>query len=243
MNDQLSTLKATVDKQASSISSIKNLKQELQKASANTVSQINELVSAQGQQVDTFKSSIKHVKQEILKEVNKKVKKVRKEARCQALKSQAFNNSLNLIIIGLAEAENVSTSLSIFAHLPKPLREGIQALYKVANEASKLDKFHSVRVHDYQLELEEETYQFSELEDLPFEIRPSTLAAPRSDTAMAFFSKNSFFSNHYISEMEIEGRTFSCMEHFLAFQRAVLSEKQPLIKRARRARDPLQAKH
>lgn len=145
--------------------------------------------------------------------------------------------------IDITNEDPNQTKIRILADLPKPLREGIQALYKVANAASKMQEYQSARVKDYQLEMNDETYQFTELEELPFDIRPSTLAAPRSDTALAFYSRHSFFSNHFLSDMEIDGRVFSCMEHFLAFQKAVLSEKQPIIKRARQARDPLQAKH
>lgn len=135
------------------------------------------------------------------------------------------------------------SKIRVLADLPKPLREGIQALYKVANAAAKMDKFRSAKVREYQLELNDETYQFSELESLPTEIRPSTLSTPRSESALAFFSKHSYFSNHFLSDMEIDGQIFSCMEQYLAFQRAILSEKQSVIRKARQARDPLQAKY
>lgn len=310
VNDQLHTLKAAVDKQERAISSLANLKGDINEASTKTLTKMNELVDTQGEQVAAFKSTTKVIKLDIMSEVNKQIQKIKEENYCQSFKTQAFNSRKNLIVIGLSEEENSSpldqvrnffvqtlkvqdvhiksayrigdkpnadsgyarpisvkfknvaernrvwrnrmditndnpeqSKIRVLADLPKPLREGIQALYKVANAASKMEGYQSAKVREYQLELNEETYQFTELENLPLEIRPSTLAAPRSDFALAFFSKHSFFSNHFLSDMEIEGRSFSCMEHYLAFQRAILSEKQSIIKRARQARDPLQAKH
>lgn len=133
--------------------------------------------------------------------------------------------------------------ICIQADLPKTLHEGVQNLYKVAKAASKTKEFESAQIRDYQLELVGKTYQITELEKLPMQLRPSTLAAPSSKTTMAFFSRNSPLSNHYLAKFTIDGRTFHSMEHYLAFQRAVLSENKPLIKKARKAHDPLRAKH
>lgn len=293
INDQVSSLKATVSKQGSAISSIVTLKEDIQKSN-----------------LIELKSNVKVIEHAIMKEVDKKVAKIKEEMHCQSLKTQAFNNRLNLVVVGLKEESNKSalklvkefftqtlkingvgvaaahrignkpdkdstyarplvvrfntlpdrnlvwknrvditkedgeqSKIRVLADLPKPLREGVQALYKVANAASKMEEYQSARVRNYQLEMNDEVYQITELEDLPMDLRPSTLAAPRSNTSLAFFSRHSFLSNHFVSDMQVDGRTFSCMEHYLAFQRAVLSDKKPIIKRARKAKDPLQAKH
>lgn len=81
------------------------------------------------------------------------------------------------VIIG----EHDDQKIRILANLPRELREGIQLLYKVANTASKLEKFQSALVFNYQLELDGKIYQPSQLEELPMEIRPSTLSTPRSE--------------------------------------------------------------
>lgn len=69
---------------------------------------MDKLVDTQCEQVESFKSSVKYVKQDIMREVNWKIGKVREEVYRQSLKSQAFNNRRNLIIVGLAEDENKS---------------------------------------------------------------------------------------------------------------------------------------
>lgn len=130
----------------------------------------------------------------------------------------------------------------IHADLPKPLREGVQALYKLANAASKFEDFNSAKVRDYQLELNGETYQITDLETVPEPIRPSTLSAPRSDTHLVFYSKHAPYSNHFPSKFTIQEQSFTSMEHFLALKRAEFSGNEELIQRARRIQDPLQAK-
>lgn len=76
----------------------------------------------------------------------------------------------------LNENNENGNTVRIQADLPKVLREGMQTLYKVVNAASNIKGFESVKVHDYQLELNQQTYQITDLETLPLKIRPSTLA-------------------------------------------------------------------
>lgn len=139
--------------------------------------------------------------------------------------------------------ENEDQKIRITADLPKELREGVQLLYKVANAASKYEQFSSARVFNYQLELGDKVYQPSQLEDLPIEIRPSTLASPRSDNALAFFTKRSFLSNHFPSEFVIEGEKYFTVEQYLAVKRAIFSDNPEMIRKAKTARDPKQAKY
>lgn len=131
----------------------------------------------------------------------------------------------------------------IQADLPKVLREGIPTLYKVANAASKSKEFNNVRVQNYQLELNGKPYQISDLEQLPYKFRPSTLAEPKSETHMVFFSRHSKLSNHHPAKFTIKGQDFESMEQFLAIKRAELSGREDLIKKARESQDAVQAKH
>lgn len=131
----------------------------------------------------------------------------------------------------------------IHADLPKQLRDDVQALYKVAKAANSSDQYQSANVRDYQLELDGQVFLPSELEMLPMDIRPSTLAAPRSQTALAFYSKYTIFSNHHPSVFYVNGQKFHTMEQFLACRRAQLSGQPSLIQKAAHAVDPVQAKY
>lgn len=139
--------------------------------------------------------------------------------------------------------EGPHSKVRIHADLPKELREGIQTLYRVATAASKMESFEGIKIQDYQLVVNGETYQITDLEMLPQQIRPSTIASPQSDTHLVFFSKHTIFSNHYPSPFTIEGQQYGSMEHFLAVKRAELSGKEDIIYRATNVKDPIQAKH
>lgn len=133
--------------------------------------------------------------------------------------------------------------IRIQADLPRALREGIQTLYRIVNAASKIDSFAETRVQDYQLVVNGEVYQITDLESLPKQLRPSTLASPKSDSHLAFFSKYLMLSNHHPSKFKVEEQDFNSMEHFLAVKRAELSGNEGLIQKAMQVNDPVQAKY
>lgn len=139
--------------------------------------------------------------------------------------------------------ENDNKKIRIQADLPKELREGVQMLYRVAKAATKMEQVQSARVFNYQLEIDGKLYQPSQLEDLPEAIRPSTIATPRSETSLAFFSKNSILSNHFPSEFTVNEQKFYTVEHYLAVKRAAFSDNPSMIQKASTARDPRQAKY
>lgn len=151
----------------------------------------------------------------------------------------------NLIWKNKADITNEKNDkkIRIQADLPKVLREGIPTLYKVAKAASKIEEFSDARVRDYQLEMNDQVFQISDLEQLPVPIRPSTLAAPKSDTHMVFYSRHARLSNHHPSNFTIKGQGFSSMEHFLATRRAELSGREDMISKAKEVKDPVQAKY
>lgn len=138
--------------------------------------------------------------------------------------------------------DNENQNIRIQADLPKVLREGVQSLYRVATAASKIKGFENASVSDYQLVLNGETYQITDLESLPEPLRLSNITSPRSETHLVFFSKYAKLSNHFPSKFTIKGQAFGSMEHFLALRRAELSGKDNLIQKALKVQDPVQAK-
>lgn len=138
--------------------------------------------------------------------------------------------------------EDNPSQIRIKADLPKPLREGLKLMHTVVRAAASHDEYKNAKVKDHQLEINNEVYQYHELESLPVPIRPSTLASPRSDEALAFFTSSSILSNHHPSTFVIGEETFQSVEQFLAFRKAELSGKDMWIDKASKARDPVQAK-
>lgn len=143
----------------------------------------------------------------------------------------------------VSQNEGDNPKVRIHADLPKKLRDGVQSLYMVAKAASSSGKYHSAKVRNYALELDGQVYLPSELEMLPPEIRPSSLAAPRSESALVFFSRHAILSNHHPSIFTIGDQQFHSMEQFLALRRAQLSGDASFIQRASEAVDPVQAKY
>lgn len=135
------------------------------------------------------------------------------------------------------------TKIRIQADLPKELREGMPLMYISLRAALKIKEFEGAKIRNYQLELNGEIYQVSDLEKLPTQLRPSTLSSPKSESTMVFFTRHSFLSNHHPSIFTIGHDTFHSMEQFLAFRRASMSSKQNLINKALNAQEPVQGKH
>lgn len=115
-------------------------------------------------------------------------------------------------------------------------------MYRVVNAASTYEEYQSAEVRDYSVVLDGQEFSPKDLENLPEEIRPSTISTKFSDTTLVFFTRYTCLSNHFPSIFKIKGQTFGSVEHFLAFKRAQLSEDEALIQRARNARDPSEAK-
>lgn len=268
-----------------------------------------QIPEAQNFHGDSLQEASEEISKNILTQVDQQLAKITRQADFKSLTDQAFNNRNNLVVVGLSEDPNKETSVvfkdflinkmklnnikftnaqrigtspvdpsasyarpilvhfpllpqrnrvwrkrlavqenpgehkvTIHADLPKQLRDDIQALYKVARAINSSGRDHFARVHDYRLEFNDQVFLPSELELLPLEFRPSTLAAPRSETALAFFSKYTILSNHHPSIFHVNGCKFHSMEQFLAYRRAQISSQPSLVQRASQATDPVQAK-
>lgn len=90
--------------------------------------------------------------------------------------------------------------------------------------------------------LEGKAYAPNQLEQLPEPIRPSTLANPKSDKALAFFSKHSPFSNHYMSKFSVKGVTYNNIEQFLAYRKAQFANQDHLASQSQDTPNPVDAK-
>ena len=127
--------------------------------------------------------------------------------------------------------------------IPTEVRQLNDLLYKSCDAAKKSGKYAAVSVRNYKLYLDGLAYTEDDLEQLPVELRPSTLAAPRSDTTLAFFSKRTPLSNHYKCSFKVEGVQYSSVEQFMARERAVFSGAQPqVVTKIMKEHDPIQLK-
>lgn len=139
-------------------------------------------------------------------------------------------------------SEDGERKIRIQQDLPKKLREISQVLNRVLKAAAAHPKYKTAKFQDYKIRLHGRSYGPEQLERLPKPIRPSTLAVRTSESSLVFFTRHAVFSNHHPAPFTLKGLRYANMEHYLAHQRALLSEDNDLIQRALEASDPLEAK-
>lgn len=124
-----------------------------------------------------------------------------------------------------------------------PLRPTQAALMKVLQEARKHpERYRNVSIKDFKLHLDGSSYGVEDLETLPKELRPSSIATPGNREAVVFFGRDSRFSNHYRSDFEVEGLVYKSIEQYLAHNRAKIMDRKDLEERAVTLEDPAEAK-
>lgn len=127
--------------------------------------------------------------------------------------------------------------------LPKPLRNDLNALLKVLKQAKSLPgKYTEVKIKDFRIRIQGRFYSAQELEQLPDDLKPSKSTTPQNDKAVVFFGRASPLSNHHICKFNIAGKTFTCVEHFLAWQRANVAKDKPLAEEVLSMKDPSEHK-
>lgn len=126
---------------------------------------------------------------------------------------------------------------------PKPLREEFNALIKIQRRAKALgDKYPNVRIKGFKIRINGRYYGVEDICHLPDDLRFPPTSTLQSDTTVAFFGRSSPLSNHHICEFTIAGRKFTCVEHFLAWQRANTAEQRALADSVLIMKDPTEHK-
>lgn len=126
---------------------------------------------------------------------------------------------------------------------PKPLRNEMNSLLKIQKIAKSLpNKYPDVKIKDFKIRIQGCFYNAQQLETLPDDLKPSRSATPQNEEAVVFFGRASPLSNHHICSFTIAGRTFTCVEHFLAWQRANIAEDKALAEEVLQMKDPSEHK-
>lgn len=114
LNKDYLALKSKVEAHDSSLAKLQSLEEDISNSTDQTINCMNKLIDTQREQIDSFNEGAKQLqkkwKKEVLEEVNQKFKELEKERQFHSLKKQAFKNKLNLVIIGLPEDAEKSTS-------------------------------------------------------------------------------------------------------------------------------------
>lgn len=115
--------------------------------------------------------------------------------------------------------------------LPKKLREDNRVLQRIA-KAANTTGIGVAKVKDYKVVINGRTFSSYNLKDLPPELQPQAVYTPRSHNAVVFFTKNSPLSNHFYAPFTLDGKRFVCIEQYLAYSKAMLSQNEALARRA-----------
>lgn len=128
----------------------------------------------------------------------------------------------------------------IHEDLPKAAKYIHRICYRILKKAKSLgDRYEGAHIKGQCLFVNVEAYRLENLESLPEELRPSSLATLQSESAVAFFGRFSPLSNHHPSPFQVHDKFFTCMEQFLAWSRATLAEDQALISKTLTEADPV----
>lgn len=128
--------------------------------------------------------------------------------------------------------------------MPRALREDLRILLKDAKYANSLHKeeYKSISVKDFRLHFNGESFGAHELERLPYELRPSSLCTKWADDLVVFFGRFSPLSNHHFSPFVHNDTHFSCVEQYLAVEKARLVGKTDILERALSCPNPADCK-
>lgn len=128
----------------------------------------------------------------------------------------------------------------IHEDLPKAAKHVQRTLYRVLKKAKSIEgRFDGAHIKGQSLYIDGKAYREENLESLPDVLRPSNLAIMQSDNVLVFFGRFTPLSNHHPSPFHLNGQLFTCMEQFLAWNRASLAEDQELISKALSKADPI----
>lgn len=140
--------------------------------------------------------------------------------------------------------KGVNSNVGIQEDMPRILKEDLRILLKVAKRAEllQIDEYKSLIVKDFRVHLDGKSYCPAELENLPPDLRPSTICTRGSEEAVVFFGRYSPLSNHHCSPLSLDGNLYNSVEHYLAVERAKLSGDCDLLERARSHTNPADSK-
>lgn len=136
------------------------------------------------------------------------------------------------------------TRVWIQEDMPRMLKDDLRILIRVAKRAESLNReeYRSLMIKDFRIHLNGEVYPPSNLESLPFELRPSTLCIRRGEELLIFFGRYTPLSNHFCSPFTLSGSHYLHVEQYLAVERAKLSGKEDLIDKAKSHSNPADSK-
>jgi hypothetical protein len=118
----------------------------------------------------------------------------------------------------------------------------LSAAYKFRDPQNPFFRFHARLVQIDKLVVNGKLYTVDTLHSLPKELHPETLATPRTDDTVVFFTKASPLSNHFPCNFKVDTTHYSSMEQYIMQSKALHFQDTDIAAKVMSTTDPVQQK-
>ena len=139
--------------------------------------------------------------------------------------------------------ESCSVELRITEDFPKEVLDNRKILLPIYDTARKMCPANTkVNLVADKLFIGGKSFDVNNLDELPDELSPHSASTPTDGQTVAFFTKNSQFSNHHPCWFEIDGIRYTSGEQWLMAQKADLFDDRASKAQIMAATDPVEIK-
>ena len=144
---------------------------------------------------------------------------------------------------------NIQSHVRIIEDFPLPIVAKRRQLSPICEAAFKYrDTFQPTFRHKAwlavdKLILDGKSYTVDTLHLLPEHLLPKNVFTPSNASAVAFFTKWSPMSNHFISEMQVRGQNYNCMEQYIMHSKATMFDDTDTAAKIMREMSPPEQKY
>lgn len=125
---------------------------------------------------------------------------------------------------------------------PNAMKEREALSFKVLQAAQNSHNYKFAKFIGGKVIIDHVAYRYEDFDMLPEELSPNNIYSPRSALAIAFFTKHSMLSNHYLTIFEVEGVRYTSVEQYLARSRALYAGNMMVARQAMQTDDPVELK-
>lgn len=118
--------------------------------------------------------------------------------------------------------------------------EFLYTAYRFAKRYPK--SFRHIRFHSGKLMLNSAVITFENIEHLPLCVNPAYIFTPTKKNCVAYYTKFSPLSNHFLSYFVVEKKKFNCMEQYFMYKKAITFKNFDIAERILQEPNPVNQK-
>lgn len=132
-----------------------------------------------------------------------------------------------------------NSKFKMFLDKPKEVKDREALAFRIVRAAQQTGRYRVARFHHSKVWLDDLAFPYESFNFLPIDLRPASLASPRNDDTVVFYSHYSPLSNHHPAPFMFDEERFAHMEQFLAYSRAKFADNRMLVHQIMSTDDPL----